>query len=130
MIREYTIQVNDYMTPIKVKLTENEAHAVAYVLEEIAKADKDSLVGIEDDDGNELYGNYNEWIMTHNGKDKTKQIEDRIKFLIDIANSNFKLYGWNHSHELRLARIDGMLEILKFLTEKDYYYDENGLHER
>lgn len=62
-------------------------------------------------------------------EDKIKQIEDRIKFLIELANSNFKLYGWNHAHELRIARIDGMLEILKFITGKDYYYDENGLHE-
>lgn len=65
MKKEYTVQVNDYMTPVKVMLTEEEANAVAYVLEEIAKSDKDSLVNISDEYGNELYDNYNEWIETH-----------------------------------------------------------------
>ena len=65
MRKSYIIQVNDYMTPVKVNLTEDEATAVAYVLEEIAKSDKDALVGIEDENGNELYGNYEEWIKTH-----------------------------------------------------------------
>ena len=61
----YYVQVNDYMTPVRVQLTELEANAVAYVLEEIAKVDNDALVGIEDENGNELYGNYDEWIETH-----------------------------------------------------------------
>ena len=65
MKKEYTVQANDYMTPVKVMLTEEEAKTVAYVLEEIAKGDKNSLVSIEDEYGNELYGNYNEWIETH-----------------------------------------------------------------
>lgn len=65
MKKEYTVQVNDYMTPVKVMLTEEEANAVAYVLEEIAKSDKDSLVNISDEYGNELYDNYNEWTETH-----------------------------------------------------------------
>ena len=65
MKREYLVQVNDYMTPVKVMLTEGEANAVAYVLEEIAKSDEDALVSIEDEYGNELYGNYDEWIETH-----------------------------------------------------------------
>ena len=65
MKKEYTVQVNDYMIPVKVELTELEARAVAYVLEEIAKSDKDSLVEIMDEDGEVLYDNYNEWIETH-----------------------------------------------------------------
>lgn len=65
MKRAYTVQVNDYMTPVKVMLTEEEANAVAYVLEEISKSDDDALVGIEDEDGNELYDNYSKWIKTH-----------------------------------------------------------------
>lgn len=65
MKKPYTVQVNDYMTPVRVHLTEDEAKTIAYVLEEIAKSDKDSLVGIEDENGNELYDNYNEWIKTH-----------------------------------------------------------------
>lgn len=65
MKRPYTVQVNDYMTPVRVNLTESEANTVAYVLEEIAMSDKDALVGIEDENGNELYSNYDEWIETH-----------------------------------------------------------------
>lgn len=65
MKHTYIVQVNDYMTPVKVQLTEDQAKAVAYVLEEIAKSDKDALVHIEDEYGDELYDNYNEWIETH-----------------------------------------------------------------
>ena len=54
------------MTQVKVSLTEDEANAVAYVLEEIAKSDKDALVEIKDEDyGNVLYSNYDEWFETH-----------------------------------------------------------------
>lgn len=66
MKRNYYVQVNDYMTPVKVELTEEEAKAVAYVLEEIAKEDKDDLVEIKDEDtGDILFDNYDEWIKTH-----------------------------------------------------------------
>ena len=62
--------------------------------------------------------------------DKIKQLKNKINYLIDNANDSFKMYGWNNSHELRLARIDGCLDALSILTSKEYYYDENGLHER
>ena len=65
MKRTYIVQVNDYMTPIKVMLTETEANAVAYVLEEISKSDKDALVEIKDEEDEILFGNYDEWIKTH-----------------------------------------------------------------
>lgn len=65
MKQMYYVQVNDYMTPVKVQLTETEANAVAYVLEEIAKSDKDALVEINDENGDIVYGNYDEWIETH-----------------------------------------------------------------
>lgn len=66
MKKEYWVQVNNYMTPVKVQLTEEEANAVAYVLTEIAKVDTDSLVEISDDEsGNILYDNYDEWIENH-----------------------------------------------------------------
>lgn len=69
----YHVQVNDYMTPVKVILTEIEANAVAYVLEEIANSDKDSLVEIiNEDTGEVLYGNYDEWIKIH----KNQEIEN------------------------------------------------------
>ena len=66
MKKYYYVQVNDYMTQVKVSLTEDESKTVAYVFEEIAKSDKDALVEIRDEDsGNVLYGNYDEWIKTH-----------------------------------------------------------------
>ena len=66
MKKAYYVQVNDTMTQAKVMLTEDEAKAVAYVLEEVAKKDKDALVEIKDEDyGEILYSNYDEWIETH-----------------------------------------------------------------
>lgn len=66
MKKTYYVQVNNYMTPAKVQLTEEEANAVAYVLKEIAKVDMDSLVEISDDEsGDILYDNYDEWIENH-----------------------------------------------------------------
>lgn len=65
MKNTYFVQVNDYMTPVRVRLTEEEANVIAYVLKEIAKADVDALVEISDDYDNVLYGNYDEWIENH-----------------------------------------------------------------
>ena len=66
MKKSYYVQVNDHMTPVKVWLAEDEAVAVAYVLGEIAKADPDALVEISDDEsGDVLYDNYNEWSRSH-----------------------------------------------------------------
>lgn len=66
MKKTYTVQVNDDMNPVRVELAESEANAVAYVLEEITKGDKDTLVEIaEYDTGRILYDNYDEWIKTH-----------------------------------------------------------------
>lgn len=65
MNKNYYIQINDYMEPAKVKLTENEVDTIIYVLKEIVKSDEDSLVCISDEDGMDLYTNYNEWIKTH-----------------------------------------------------------------
>lgn len=65
MNKNYYIQINDYMEPAKVKLTENEVDTIIYVLKEIVKSDEDSLVAISYEDGMELYSNYDEWIKTH-----------------------------------------------------------------
>lgn len=66
MKKTYTVQVNDYMSPVRVELTETEARAVAYVLEEVVKSDEDALVEIkEEDTGDILFDNYDEWIKTH-----------------------------------------------------------------
>ena len=65
MKNTYYVQVNDYMTPARVRLTEYEAQVVAYVLMEIAKYDPDALVEIVSDEDDILYGNYDEWSKTH-----------------------------------------------------------------
>lgn len=65
MNKNYYIQINDYMEPAKVKLTENEVDTIIYVLKEIVKSDENSLVAISYEDGMELYSNYDEWIKTH-----------------------------------------------------------------
>lgn len=64
-MRVYYIQTNDYMTPVRVKLTEEQANGVVKVLKAIAEEDPDSLVNISDEDGEDLYGNWTEWIKTH-----------------------------------------------------------------
>lgn len=69
MKKIYYVQVNDSMTPVKVRLTEEEAGTVAYVLREIAKTDRDALVEIsEDESGAVLYDNYDEWQKEHKEK--------------------------------------------------------------
>lgn len=66
MKNTYYVQVNDYMTPVRVNLTKSEARAVAYVLEEVVKSDENALVEIKrEDDGEILFDNYDEWIKTH-----------------------------------------------------------------
>lgn len=34
------------------------------------------------------------------------------------------------THMINIARLNGMIELLSIATEKSYYYDENGLHEK
>ena len=83
MKNPYYVQVNDYMTPVKVQLTESEANTVAYVLKEIVKTDPDALVAITNDhSGDELYGNYDEWIKTHKNEGGTKmsRVDNIAKF--------------------------------------------------
>ena len=64
-MKTYYIQTNDYMEPVKVNLTEEQVDGVIKVLKAIAENDEDSLVNISDEDGEDLYGNWNEWIKTH-----------------------------------------------------------------
>ena len=58
-----------------------------------------------------------------------KMIE-RIKLEIERAKEHYQCYGWNESHQRRLEKIDGMLDMLTIVTGKDYYYNADGLHER
>lgn len=60
---------------------------------------------------------------------KIEIMKNQIETLIKRANKEFS-GEWNKSHELKLARIEGCIMMLSVLTDKEYYYDENGLHER
>jgi len=53
---------------------------------------------------------------------------ERINFKIRYAKENFT--EWNESHALRMAEIDGMIDMLSIVTEKEYVITENGLEER
>lgn len=58
----YWIQVNEEMNPVKVYLTKEEVEGVIKVLKEIVKENPDYLCSITDEDDEELYSNYDEWI--------------------------------------------------------------------
>ena len=53
---------------------------------------------------------------------------ERINFKIGYAQENFT--EWNESHTLRMAEIDGMIDMLSLVTGKDYVVTENGVEER
>ena len=53
---------------------------------------------------------------------------ERINFKIRYANENFT--EWNESHALRMAEIDGMIDMLSIVSGKSYVVTENGLEER
>lgn len=53
---------------------------------------------------------------------------ERINFKIGYAQENFT--EWNESHTLRMAEIDGMIDMLSIVTGKDYVIIEDGLKER
>lgn len=53
---------------------------------------------------------------------------ERINFKIRYAQENYT--EWNESHALRVAEIDGMVDMLSVVTGKDYVITENGLEER
>ena len=59
---KYTIQVNDYMTPVDVELTSTEAAGVIRTLKAIIESDPDALVNMEDEDGTEYVNNYHPWV--------------------------------------------------------------------
>lgn len=57
-------------------------------------------------------------------------IEHRINETIDFAAKDYKANGASIWGENQKHRIYGMIEVLKIITGKDYYFDANGLHER
>ena len=66
MKKDYYIQVNDEMIPIKISLTDDEAITTMKVLKELAEGtDHEILVDISDEFNNELYNNMDKWNSKH-----------------------------------------------------------------
>lgn len=66
MKKDYYIQVNDDMIPIKISLTDDEAITTMKVLKELAEGtDHEILVDISDEFNNELYNNMDKWNSKH-----------------------------------------------------------------
>ena len=61
---------------------------------------------------------------------KIKDVEHRINETIEFAANDYKTNGASVWGDQQRHRIYGMIEVLKILTGKDYYFDANGLHER
>lgn len=53
---------------------------------------------------------------------------ERINWKIKYAHDNFT--EWNETHSLRMAEIDGMVDMLSIVTGKEYIIEENGLKEK
>ena len=66
MKKDYYIQVNDDMIPIKTSLTDDEAITTMKVLKKLAEGtDHEILVDISDEFNNELYNNMDKWNSKH-----------------------------------------------------------------
>lgn len=61
---------------------------------------------------------------------KIREIEHTINSWIDNACKEYKTNGRSDWYHTAYNRICGMISILKIITGKEYYFDENGLHER
>lgn len=53
---------------------------------------------------------------------------ERINFKIKYAQENFT--EWNTTHDRRMAEIDGMIDMLSIVTDKEYVITENRLEEK
>lgn len=64
----------------------------------------------------------------------TKEKFDRIESLINeniwCASAEFNSYGQSEYYKGLIHKIHGMIEILQLVTDKEYYFDENGIHEK
>ena len=52
------------------------------------------------------------------------KINEEIKFMVDEFNRT------KHRNENNVNRLYGMIDMLVLVTGKEYFYDENGIHER
>lgn len=52
------------------------------------------------------------------------RINEEIKFMVDEFNRT------KHRNENTINRLYGMIDMLVLVTGKEYFCDENGIHER
>ena len=55
-----------------------------------------------------------------------REIANAVTFYNDFKHTSFI----NESMSLANAKIQGMIAMLEIATEKEYYYDNDGLHEK
>lgn len=61
--------------------------------------------------------------------EKLNEITKEINAAIGIAKIEFKMNGRSDYYERKYSEICGMIKVLAMITDKEYYFDENGLHE-
>lgn len=54
---------------------------------------------------------------------------ERVNFKIKVANKRY-IGSWNEEHSIRMAEINGMIDMLSIVTGKDYIITEEGLKEK
>lgn len=62
--------------------------------------------------------------------EKINEMIKAINFGIEGALYEFKNNGSSEFYNREYARICGMIRMLEIVTDKKYYFDETGLHER
>ena len=67
--------------------------------------------------------------MTNN-EIKIREIEHEINGWIESARREYETNGRSDWYHTAYNRICGMIAVLQILTEKEYFFDTNGLHER
>ena len=65
-----------------------------------------------------------------NNEIKIREVEHEINNWIDYARKEYETNGRSDWYYTTYNRICGMIKILTILTEKEYFFDTNGLHER
>lgn len=55
------------------------------------------------------------------------KINRKIEYAVKEFYRNDK--KWTNSHERRISEIDGMIDVLSILTEKDYIMTDDGIKE-
>lgn len=58
-----------------------------------------------------------------------KMIEE-INYWVSMANDEFKSNGRSNWYYRTIDRVNGMVKMLNIATEKEWYFDRTGVHEK